>query len=163
VIVQALDEGEHEVLRALTDLNGNVPKSDLRPGLYRVIATSPYGLWETEVREFLVKGEPDKDVVLKVRPMPTHGNGDITTVRTSWANLHILRLDGQPASEARVLARDDKATRSLERWYKTDKEGKARIELTTEPLVLIITFEDILVTTGVTGKNLNPIVHLPRN
>ena len=54
VIVQDLNNQEHEILRALSDKNGYVPPLELPSGLYRVIATAPYGLWETSVREFLV-------------------------------------------------------------------------------------------------------------
>src|SRR5215471_7533131 len=78
VVVQDLQD-EHEVLRALTDKDGKVPSLDLQPGLYRVIATTPYGVWQTDVREFLVAEKP-LQVALHVRPMPTHGFGDIVSV-----------------------------------------------------------------------------------
>lgn len=64
VIVQDLDSREHEVLRALSDQEGNVPPLQLSPGLYRVIATAPYGVWQTSVREFLV-GERPTEVIAK--------------------------------------------------------------------------------------------------
>jgi len=54
VIVQDLRSREHEVLRVLSGGTGKIPTMDLPPGLYRAIATAPYGLWQTEVQEFLV-------------------------------------------------------------------------------------------------------------
>ena len=54
VIVQDLNNREHEILRALSDQDGNGPTLELPSGMYRVIAAAPYGLWQTSVLEFLV-------------------------------------------------------------------------------------------------------------
>ncbi|MGH9686625.1 MAG: hypothetical protein ACRD5K_05995 [Candidatus Acidiferrales bacterium] len=40
VIVQDLNNQEHELLRNLTGAQGDVPALDLRPGLYRLIVTA---------------------------------------------------------------------------------------------------------------------------
>src|SRR5208337_2561069 len=92
VIVQDLDSREHEILRALTDPDGNAPTLQLPSGLYRVIATAPYGLWLTSVREFLVSQAPT-EVILRVQPMPTHGYGDIVTVGTPRVQLKVIGPD----------------------------------------------------------------------
>lgn len=160
VIVQDLNGREREVFRALTDQNGSVPGAELSPGLYRVIATAPYGPWQTEVREFLVK-EASNRIIVKVRPSPTHGNGDIVTIGAPWANVLVLKSDGTPAYGAKILARDNDATEYLERWYKTDRTGSARIQILADPLVLVIIFDNALVTTEIAHGNLNPVVRLP--
>ena len=112
VIVQDLHNREREVLRVLTDKSGKIPAIDLGPGLYRAIATTPYGPWQTEVQEFLV-GENPMHLALHVRPMPTHGYGDIVAVRTKKKKLKVLTPDGQAASGAEVYVRDRDATLHL--------------------------------------------------
>jgi hypothetical protein len=47
VIIQDLNNREREILRALSGENGNGPTLELPAGLYRVIATAPYGPWQT--------------------------------------------------------------------------------------------------------------------
>jgi hypothetical protein len=126
VIVQELHNREHEVLRVLTDGTGKIPTIDLHPGLYRVIATAPYGLWETEVQEFMV-GEKPMRLALHVRPMPTHGNGDIVTLGTKKKKMRVLKPDGRAASGAEVYVRDRNATLHLERRYKTNAAGETKI------------------------------------
>ena len=65
VIVKSLEKPGNELLRAHTNKTGNVPPVDLKPGLYRAIATTPYGLWVTAAREFLVKpGQIEMEVVV---------------------------------------------------------------------------------------------------
>jgi hypothetical protein len=152
VIVQDLRNKEHEVLRALTDKDGQILTLALQPGLYRAIATAPYGLWQTEVREFLVTGKPAR-LVLRVRPTPTHGNGDIVTVGTKRKKLKILKTDGQPASGAEIYVRDRGATVHLERWYKTNTQGETEIEIVSEPTVVVIVFSDSLTTREITDMD----------
>jgi hypothetical protein len=102
---------ERKILRVLTDAGGKIPTLDLHPGLYRTIATAPYGLWQTEVQEFVV-GEKPMHLALRVRPMPTHGSGDIVTIGTKRKKLKVLKSNGQAASGAEIYIRDRGARRS---------------------------------------------------
>ena len=63
VIVQNLDDHEREVMRVLTDQEGRLPAAGLSSGLYRVIATAPYGTLQAKVDEFLVGSKPRSVVV----------------------------------------------------------------------------------------------------
>jgi hypothetical protein len=160
VIVQDLHNREHEVLRVLTDGGGKIPTLDLHPGLYRAIATAPYGLWQTEVQEFLV-GEKPMHLALRVRPMPSHGNGDIVTVGTKRKKLRVLKPDGQAASGAEIYIRDRGATLHLERWYRTNTQGETEIELTSDPTIVVIVLGDSLATRETNDRDGELTVRLP--
>jgi hypothetical protein len=84
-----------------------------------------------------------------MHPVPTHGYGDIVTVGKRTRDIQVLQASGQPAVAAEVLVRDREATFNLERWYKTDASGKAKIELVGTPTILVIVFEGILVSQEV--------------
>jgi hypothetical protein len=152
VIVQNLNIHEAELLRTLSDVEGNAGRRELQPGLYRLIATTPYGSWRTTIKEFNVTSAP-VELVVRLKPMPTHGYGDVVVLGTTWVDLQILRPDGQPASDARLLARDRDATLYTERWYKTDAQGRARIEMVSDPLVLVILHQDTIMTTELSERN----------
>jgi hypothetical protein len=162
VIVQDLRNQAHEVLRVLSNKDGKTPTLDLQPGLYRAIATAPYGLWQTEVREFLVAEKPVR-LALRVRPMPTRGYGDIVTVGTKRKKLEILKTNGQAASGAEIYVRDRDATLHLERWYKTNAQGEAEIEIVSEPTVVVIVFGDSLTTREVSAKDSELILRLQQS
>jgi len=151
VIVKALDHYE-ELARRLTDQQGAIGVLDLKPGTYRAIATTPYGLWQTEIKEFVVADAP-VELQLTVRPRGTHGFGDVVTVGGSKANLQILGSDGKPAAGAEILVRDEEATLHIERWYKTDADGKTRIELVGDPTVVVVIFNGKLITTQLSPKS----------
>lgn len=159
VIVRDLRNKEHEVIRALTNKDGQIPSFALPPGLYRAIATDPYGLWQTEVREFLVAEKPAR-LAMRVRPTPTHGYGDIVTVGTKRKKLKILKPDGQPASGAEIYARDRDATLHLEHLYQANAHGETEIDLVSEPTVIVIVFGDSLTTREITDKDSELIVRL---
>ena len=159
VVVQNLDDHEHEVMRVLTDQEGRVPAADLPPGLYRVIATQPYGTLQTKVDEFLVGSKP-RDVVVTVQFLATHGYGDVVTVPKSWTHLQVVRPDGKPAAAANVLVRDHDATLYLERWYTTDEEGRVTIERVGDPTIVVIVYKDTLTSLEIGSGAVNPIVHL---
>jgi hypothetical protein len=161
VIIQDLNNREHEVNRALSKEDGTVPPFQLQPGLYRVIATAPYGLWETNVREFLVSQKPT-EVMVEVRPLGTHGYGDIVPMRAIRRQLHVIGSDGLPVSGANILLRDRDATLHLERWYRTDKNGAAQIELVSDPTVVVVVYGDDLLTTELTQHVVNPVIRLQR-
>lgn len=145
VIIQDLNGKDREVLRVLTDRYGKIPALNLEPGVYRAIATAPYGLWQTEVREFLVTDKPFQ-LTLNVRPMPTHGYGDIVTVGSKKKQLKILQADGKAAVGAELYVRDREATLYLERRYKTNSRGEATIELVGKPTVVAIVYSNSIST-----------------
>jgi hypothetical protein len=131
VIVKSL-AGKGEIFRALTDQTGGVPERDLPAGLYRAIATCPYGICETKITEFLV-GDTAVQLELKVDVSPTRGN--IARVGPSnRMKVEVLDTQGKPVPSAQVLVRDPNA--EYEQWYKTNGEGEADVE----PLGTTITF-----------------------
>jgi hypothetical protein len=161
VIVQDLDNHERDVVRILTDPDGNVPPLQLSPGIYRVIATTPYGIWQTSVHEFLV-GNHATEVIVEVEAMWTHGYGDVIPIGLTRTRLQVFGPDGQPASGASILVRDRDATLYLERWYTADKKGTATIELVGEPTVVVVIYGDVLLTTEVAQNKLNPVIRFKK-
>ena len=161
VIVQDLNNREREVLRALTDDAGNIQSFDLSPGLYRAIATAPYGLWQTKVSEFVIVQEP-RNIILKVEPIPSHGSGDIVAVGTTRAELQVLNADGQPVIGANVLSRDSIASLSSEKWYTTNEHGIADVELLEDPTVLVVCYGDTLITKTVHPRDSKIVVRVPK-
>lgn len=162
VIVQDLNGPECEISRSLTDKDGNVSALDLKPGLYRMIATDPYGSWQTQVREFLVRSKPSV-IVASVQPMPTQGNGDIVTLPGSWVTLRVTTWDGIPAHGAKILIRDEDATRYLERWYVANEDGVARIAYLKDRLFAVVIYQDVLITQEITAGQMSPVIVLPRS
>jgi hypothetical protein len=124
VIVKPL-EGSGEVFRALSDKNGTIPTRDLLPGSYQLIATCPYGLCQTTVREFVVKSEPF-DLKLPLAILPTSGNA-VTVGRIEHRDVEVEDLEGKPLPSVSLLVRD--ATAQNERWYKTGANGVATIDM----------------------------------
>jgi hypothetical protein len=161
LILQDLNDHQREMGRALSDKNGEISTFNVGPGLYRAIATTPYGLWQTQVREFLVNDIPVQ-LELVVQPMPTHGNGDIVLVGAEKLLVTVLDSDRHPVVAATVLARDREATLYLERWYKTDQSGGAAVEVVGDPLVLVVIFGKTLVTREISSKSTQQIIQLPR-
>ena len=149
VVVQSLERGQ-ESCRALTDTMGRACGMELSPGLYRAIATTPYGLWNTTAVEFLASQSPSQ-VRLKMSSKPTHGYGDVVTIGNPTRDLQVLQSNGQPAAKAKVLVRDSEVTLSLVRWYTTDALGKARIELVAGPAIVVVVFEGMLVSQEVSA------------
>ena len=124
VIVRSL-EGRGESLRALTNRNGAVPTQDLAMGLYQIIATCPYGLCRTTVREFLVNTDP-VDLKLALEVLPTTGNA-FTIGRVKHCQVEVRNRDGIPVASAEILVRD--ANAESQKWYQTGLDGKVLIDL----------------------------------
>ena len=162
VIVQDLNNREHEILRALSDQEGNGPTLELPSGIYRVITAAPYGVWQTSVLEFLV-GQQSTEVIVRVQPMPSHGYGDIVTVGTTRVQLKVIGPDGHPAHGAHILIRDRDATMHLERWYKADSQGIATIELVSEPTVAVVVYDDALLATELAQHDSTPVIRLQKH
>jgi hypothetical protein len=93
--------------------------------------------------------------------MPTHGNGDIVTVGTKKKKLKVLNSNGQGASGAEIYTRDRGATLHLERWYRTNTQGEAEIELTSDPTIIVIVLGDSLTTRETNDKDGELTVRLP--
>jgi hypothetical protein len=165
VIVKSL-EGKGEIARALTDAIGSVPGRELPSGLYRVIATCPYGICETEVQEFYVKDAPVQ-LELTVDVSPTRGEGDVVEIGPSRPlKVQVLDRDGRPARLASVLVRDSDAQH--ERWYKTDSDGGTTVELPEGQVTVVvlyggaITSRTLSVATidGLKAKGTSLAIHL---
>jgi hypothetical protein len=142
VILQQLQAKDHEFLRALTDERGNIPTQQLNAGLYRVIATVPYGQWQTGVREFLVRDQP---VNLELR-LAEGDSADTIAVSIGQLTVYVLDANGHPAVGARVLVRDADATPNSEHWGTTDAKGTTTLELTDTPALLVVVYHDQLYT-----------------
>jgi len=162
VIVQDLNNSEREILRTLSDQEGNIPALQLPAGLYRVIATAPYGHWETNVREFLV-GQRASEISVIVQPMATHGYGDIVNLGTARAQLRVIGPSGESAKGAQILIRDRDATLYLERWYKTDDRGNATIELVGKPTVAVVIYDGVLLRIELAPNDLKPVIRLQKH
>jgi hypothetical protein len=161
VIIQALSGRQHEVARALTNDEGDVPQLQLNPGLYRAIATAPYGLWETEIREFVVTDQ-SANIVLLVRPLPTSGFGDVVPVRASRAEVHVRDSNGVPVAGANVLVRDKNATLSSEASFATNQAGVANVLLPGNPTIIVVYVGSKLATKTVDGKPSSITIQLPK-
>lgn len=157
VIVKSLNSGYGDESRQLTDEQGRVRAVELTPGTYRVLATTPYGVWETTIREFLVNEQP-VDLSLKVQPQPTQGFGDIVPLHSSKADLQVITPDGNPTSGAEVLVRDERDSLYLERRYKLDENGKSKIELVGSPTILVIIYNGKLFTTQLSRTDTHAVV-----
>jgi hypothetical protein len=107
VILRNLDDHGKEIARALTDQNGEIPTVNVAPGLYRAIATAPYTLWKTEVREFMVSDAPAR-LVLEIELLPP--SGDAIPIRTKQISVRVMAPNGRPAGGASIVARDEDAT-----------------------------------------------------
>ncbi len=151
VIVQTLERADREICRSLTDAQGQACRTELAPGLYRAIGTTPYGLWNTTVEEFLATPETRR-VTLTMTPMGTHGYGDIVPIGTTKTQLKVLRWNGEPAASALVIVRDKNATLYLERFYRLDQMGLTRIELVDTPTVVVVIDDGRVVSQEISKK-----------
>ena len=133
VIIKSL-EGGGEVARYLTDQDGCTPKIQLNGGLYRVIATCPYGLFRTTIREFLGSDVPS-ELTIYVPANPSDINGEI--IGAPHIRLVLETANGK-ASGAEILIRDPEA--KWEKWYVADGEGSAEVELPADPSVVVVVF-----------------------
>jgi len=152
VIVKSL-EGKGEIARALTDTTGNVPGRELSPGLYRVIATCPYGICETKVQEFYVKDAPVQ-LELTVDVSPTRGEGDVVEIGPSRSlKVQVIDRDGRPARLAPVLVRDSDAQH--ERWYKTDSDGGTTVELPEGQVTVVVLYGGTITSKALSGATID--------
>jgi len=152
VIVKSL-AGKGEILRGLTDEAGSVPERDLAAGLYRAIATCPYGICETKVTEFLV-GDARVELELKVDVSPTRGNVAIVGP-SNRLRLGVVDAQGKPAASAEVLVRDSNA--DYEQWYKTDAAGEADVEPRGTMTTFVVVYNRTLTTETMSSDNIQKL------
>lgn len=152
VIVKSL-EGKGEVFRALTDATGSVPIREVAPGIYRAIATCPYGICQTSVQEFYVKNVP-VHLELTALILPTQGNV-VEIGPTSLLKVEILDRVGKPAKLAPVLIRDPDVQH--ERWYKTDADGSTTVELLNGPMTVVVLFGGTLTSKTMSLESANDL------
>ena len=124
VIVQSL-EGNGESFRALTDQAGAIPKQELAPGLYQLVATCPYGVCQTTVREFMVASDPIH-LRLPLEFLPPKGCtvivGDV-----KHRQVEVQDREGKPLASVQILVRDE--TAQHHKWYQTGVNGRVKIDL----------------------------------
>jgi Carboxypeptidase regulatory-like domain len=143
VIVKSLsldEKREVEIFRALTDAKGIVPSRELPTGLYRLIATCPYGICKTKVQEFYVKDDPVQlELTLDVVGSGTHGEGDVTEVGPSkQLKVRVTDSEGRPVRLASVIVRDSDVQH--EGWYKTDSGGSATVDLPEGSVTVVVLY-----------------------
>jgi hypothetical protein len=147
VIVKSL-AGKGEIFRALSGPTGRVPERNLPPGLYRVIATCPYGICETSISEFLADST-SLELEVKVDISPSRGN--VAFVGPSnRLKLEVVDIQGKPAVSAEVLVRDSNA--EYEQWYKTNGEGKADVEPRGKMTTFVVVYNRTLTTETISSE-----------
>ncbi len=157
VIVQDLDHQEREIYRVLTDGQGGIPQHDLPPGLYRAIGTYPHSRWHTDVREFVV-ASPPVTVDLQLSESTAL---DTTAIAFGKVTVRVLDAKGKLVPGARVLVRDADATPQSEHWGTTDAEGKASLELTLNPAVFVVVYQDRVYTFPANTYDTERTLRLP--
>ena len=141
VIVQSLD-GKGEVLRTLTDPKGSITPIDLAPGLYRLIATYPYGYWFTQVREFVVSAAPVN--------MDLHMDGaviDRVAAPGVKVQVTVVNRDGKAIKNAHILGRDRQALSN--RWDTTDGQGHAVVTVGVNGADIVAIYNEQVVITPI--------------
>jgi hypothetical protein len=134
VIVQSLSTGA-EVGRKLTNQIGTVEFEIGSPGLFRLIATSPFGLWGTTVREFRVVPPAAIQIDITLKHLPPAGNrvyvgSPITVTLVDW--------EGKPLKKTNFLTRSEAGCDV--QWHTTDENGSARVDLLSEPVVVVVEY-----------------------
>lgn len=143
VIVQDLDHQERESYRVLTNAEGNTPAHELPAGVYRAIATYPYSRWRPQVREFVVTNQP---ITVQLTLTEASSGLDTLDVAIGRLSVHVEDAGGKPVRGARVLVRDANATSQSEHWGTTDANGQTSLELTLEPAVLVVVYQNRVYT-----------------
>lgn len=150
VIVQDLRiRDADEVFRALTDERGRVTSRELPNGKYRVICTTPYGLWKTDIREVVI-GTGATELRPALYPLGSHGYGDVVIVPESHFPVHVKHEDGTPCGNAAVLVRDSDASLPTRHWYRTDDAGEANVMASGTDIVIVVFVGEKVFTRALT-------------
>lgn len=136
VIVESLDN-RLESVRYLSDGTGSTPVMVLKPGLYRVIATYPYGPWQTVIREFALP-DSSNGITLRIPGKPSDEYGEI--IGGSRDELMLESQNHKPLAGVPVLIRTQDATH--EKWYRTDAKGEAAIDVIADRLVAVVLYQN---------------------
>jgi hypothetical protein len=120
IIVRSTTNGSEQG-RFLSDVNGDVPPIQIGSGLEQIIATCPYGLCQPVVQEIVGESAP-ASVVVEVPLRPTDELGSLVGAREVE-----LVFTGPDKAGLNLFVRDKDAIR--ETWYKTDREGRAKVQL----------------------------------
>jgi len=152
VIVKSL-EGKGEIFRALTDQAGGVPERKLAAGLYRVIATCPYGICETKISEFLLRDTP-VDLELKVG-IPSTRDNVVIVGPSNRLRLGVIDTQGRPAGSAQILVRDSNA--EFERWYKANGEGEADVEPLGAATTFVVLYQGTLTEETISATSIEKL------
>lgn len=134
VIVESLDDRLQNV-RYLSGKDGNTPTMELKPGLYRVIATFPYGPWQTVIREFTLP-ESAGGITLQMPAKPSDEYGEIYA--PSQIKIRLESQDRKTLADVPVLIRTEDAIR--EGWYVTDSKGEATVSVVADRLVAVVLY-----------------------
>jgi hypothetical protein len=148
LIVKSLEDGG-ERHRALSDASGEAPETVLRPGLYRLIATCPYGVCETQITEFLMGND---SVSLRMALDVRATTGDIV-LSDRKLRVVVVGRNEQAASKAKVLVRNSDAT--TEKWYVADEKGGLLIDVLSEPMTLVAFYAGRLETRNLTSEDVD--------
>jgi uncharacterized surface anchored protein len=142
VIVKQLGDSK-EVFRELSDKNGTISVRDLPSGPYQLIATCPYGLCETTVREFMIKNEP---FAMKLTLAMLPSSGDVVRIgHIEHREVEVQDSAGEPVPLVPVLVRDE--TAQDEKWYRTGSNGMTVIDVPTgTEMTVIAVRQEILVS-----------------
>jgi hypothetical protein len=132
VIVKSLDNNS-ELGRFLSDSRGNIPPINFQTGLFRLIATCPFGICRTRVIEFMGSEAP-KDMKLVLDVKGTDENGE--TIGSTKQRMVFLDQTGSAIAGGQVLVRDVDA--KWEKWYTTDAHGKIEVELLTQDVTVVM-------------------------
>jgi hypothetical protein len=143
-----------EMYRALTDERGRVPSRELKSGQYRVICTTPYGLWKTDIREVAI-GTGPIEIKAVLSPLGTHGYGDVVIVPETHFAVRVKHKDGKPCDGAAVLVRDSDATLATRHWYRTKDGGKADVMASGTDIVMVVFFGEQVVTRVLTEADIS--------
>jgi hypothetical protein len=136
VVLKSLEDVPWGVSRALTGPNGLVPAVDVPPGLYEAIATDPYGIFETTVKDFMVATKPVKlELQLDVVQDQT-----VTANAIDW-HLRVVDNQNRPVVNAWVTARDSEASTGVG-VTTTDSHGRATVTIPIDRAVVITVFYD---------------------
>lgn len=136
VIVESLNDRKESV-RYLSDANGSTPAMTLKPGLYRVIATYPYGPWQTVIREFAFP-DSSNGITLRIPAKPSDEFGEI--IGAPQDELMVEVPTGEPLVGVPVLIRTKDATH--EKWYRTGAKGEATISVIADPLIAVVLYRN---------------------
>lgn len=132
-----------ELGRFLTNEQGETPQIKLAEGLNQVIATSPYGLWKTAIREISSETAPG----LLVLAVPVRGSDEMGQLIGADKARVILQTPlgfNADLSHLNIFVRDPEALR--ETWYHTDPSGRVTVDLVGDRTIVVFPYKGFAYT-----------------